>query len=267
MSSSPQNGLLVSFIFNLLNRLHKWSLAINNGKNNTFLVFTMYVPGIPSITLFNPHKHKVGAIIYSHFRVEEMGWERSGDLPKLTLVVRADPSQCEHQRVYNEWVCPFHRIPLGCWIQTLIRLSLLTTFLKSHSRRIQSWGSSIQGGPCFKIQQRSDMEVENGSEGGDKAASRPLNQAVEGITVMITVQGTPQEEQVWGTVGRMNLKVRSVGTSRHSDVLQDIQMYSKQLESDVNSICAWGVTGTEMQQSHGSDRIPQGGHRREEHQF
>lgn len=148
-----------------------------------------------------------------------MGWERSGDLPKLTLVVRADPSQCEHQRVYNEWVCPFHRIPLGCWIQTLIRLSLLTTFLKSHSRRIQSWGSSIQGGPCFKIQQRSDMEMENGSEGGDKAASRPLNQAVEGITVMITVQGTPQEEQVWGTVGRMNLKVRSVGTSRHSDVL------------------------------------------------
>lgn len=161
-----------------------------------------------------------GAILYSHFRVEEMGWERSGDLPKLTLVVRADPSQCEHQRVYNEWVCPFHRIPLGCWIQTLIRLSLLTTFLKSHSRRIQSWGSSIQGGPCFKIQQRSDMEMENGSEGGDKAASRPLNQAVEGITVMITVQGTPQEEQVWGTVGRMNLKVRSVGTSRHSDVLQ-----------------------------------------------
>lgn len=64
------------------------------------------------------------------------------------------------------------------------------------------------------------MEMENGSEGGDKAASRPLNQAVEGITVMITVQGTLQEEQVWGMVGRMNLKVRPVGTSRHSDVLQ-----------------------------------------------
>ena len=64
------------------------------------------------------------------------------------------------------------------------------------------------------------MEMENGREGGDKAASRPLNQAVEGITVKITVRGTPQEEQVCGMVGRMNLQVRSIGTSRHSDVLQ-----------------------------------------------
>ena len=57
-------------------------------------------------------------------------------------------------------------------------------FLKFLSRRIQIWGSSIQGVDCIKIQQRSDgqdLEVQNGGGGGGKAASRPRGLAAEWI--------------------------------------------------------------------------------------
>ena len=62
MSSHLQNWLLVLFIINLISKLCKWSLTINNSK--TILFSICYVPGTLSIALFKPHKH---ACMLSHF--------------------------------------------------------------------------------------------------------------------------------------------------------------------------------------------------------